>query len=298
MARAVWYVPNQQIPSPNRRLVIPGPIVRISPDELHIDDPEYYDELYGSQTKKRDKYAPWVQLSGIPGSIFSTVPHDLHRLRRSALNPLFSKQAVTKFEDVIQQKVSRLAGRFEKASRTGEVIRADAALTALTTDVICNYMFAADEDYLMHDDFKLAWKKCLDVGFEAGAFLRQFPSMGAFFKSLHMTVLAKLNPPLHMLMDMRLGIDRRVDLFLQRKSDKKIPDGGDGGRQTLFETLLDHPDLPEHERTKERLLDEIRILTGAGSETTGQTLAWIMFYLLSDPVKLQVSLHTRLELSR
>jgi hypothetical protein len=48
----------------------PGPIVRINPDELHIDDPEYYEEIYGSTTRKRDKYGPWVALAELPVQAF------------------------------------------------------------------------------------------------------------------------------------------------------------------------------------------------------------------------------------
>src|SRR4051812_204432 len=63
-----------------------GPIVRINPYELHILDPDFYLELYASN-RKLDKYRWWTNLAGADGSGFSAVPHDLHRLRRGALNP-------------------------------------------------------------------------------------------------------------------------------------------------------------------------------------------------------------------
>ncbi|KAJ4504170.1 hypothetical protein HRR75_007793 [Exophiala dermatitidis] len=38
-----------------------GPVIRISPDELHIRDSDYYEELYAPGAKKRDKYAGMVR---------------------------------------------------------------------------------------------------------------------------------------------------------------------------------------------------------------------------------------------
>src|ERR1700761_7964059 len=47
-----------------------GPIVRITPRELHIQDSAFYDELYAPRNRKTDKDAEWVKFS-MPGSMFS-----------------------------------------------------------------------------------------------------------------------------------------------------------------------------------------------------------------------------------
>lgn len=42
-------------PDPNHQ----GPIIRINPHEIHMNDPEYIDEVYAGSSKKRDKYR-WI----------------------------------------------------------------------------------------------------------------------------------------------------------------------------------------------------------------------------------------------
>lgn len=49
--------------------------------------------------------------------------------------------------------------------------------------------------------------------------------------------------------------------------------------------MLDSPDLSVEDKSEERLGEEVRAIVGAGTETTGNTLATIAFYLLSDPEK-------------
>ncbi|KAK3356446.1 hypothetical protein B0T25DRAFT_565814 [Lasiosphaeria hispida] len=56
--------------------------------DFHIIDPDFYRDLYAS-SRDLDKYRWWKNLAGADGSGFSTVPHDLHRLRRGALNGSF-----------------------------------------------------------------------------------------------------------------------------------------------------------------------------------------------------------------
>lgn len=43
-----------------------GPIVRVNPDELHINDPEFYDTVYRAGSAVRDKFPPSCLFAGTP----------------------------------------------------------------------------------------------------------------------------------------------------------------------------------------------------------------------------------------
>jgi cytochrome P450 len=49
--------------------------------------------------------------------------------------------------------------------------------------------------------------------------------------------------------------------------------------------MLSSPDLPESDKKMARLALEVRTFVGAGTETTGNTLSSITFYLLANPDK-------------
>lgn len=46
-------------------------------------------------------------------SVGGSIKHDLHRKRREALNPFFSKKSVTNLEPMISQKVEQLHQHLE-----------------------------------------------------------------------------------------------------------------------------------------------------------------------------------------
>lgn len=57
-----------------------GPIVRINPHELHINDPEYIDTLYSGPSKIRDKYRWMARMIAC-----KPTPHRISKLRDSDL---------------------------------------------------------------------------------------------------------------------------------------------------------------------------------------------------------------------
>lgn len=51
-------------------MILKGPIVRISPDELHCNDPGFINTIYAAGSQKRDKYS---FLTGQFGLVLRTV---------------------------------------------------------------------------------------------------------------------------------------------------------------------------------------------------------------------------------
>lgn len=257
-----------------------GPIVRITPNELHIKDPEFYNELYAPSSKRRDKYANWTVLAGAPTSTFATVSHAHHRLRRSALNPFFSKRAVANAESLIWDKVQHLSRRLENAQRNEDVVRLDAAYMALTMDIITHYAYGESYHYLSEEDFKAEWKETVINGSANGALLRQFPWALPILKAIPLSVLDVMVPKAAALMHWQRMIRKQVETTIENDRD------GVKAKGTIFQAMLDS-DLPPEEKAADRLQDEGQTLVGAGSETTAKALSLITFYLLQNKPLLQ-----------
>jgi DNA-directed RNA polymerase subunit E'/Rpb7 len=62
-----------------------GLIVRVAPDELHIRDSHFFDEVY--MKNKPNKHG-WDTKFGSKHSTFTTEDGSLHRRRRVALSPM------------------------------------------------------------------------------------------------------------------------------------------------------------------------------------------------------------------
>ncbi|TVY42179.1 Cytochrome P450 monooxygenase [Lachnellula occidentalis] len=247
-----------------------GPIVRINPHELHISDPEYYGEIYGSAKHVRDKYQPWTA-GGALTSVIATVGHEHHRLRRAALSPFYTKSSVRASEPIIREHVKVLTTRLQEASQTGKVIRIDAAFIALSLDVIYKYCFAEDMKLLLAEDFALEWRNALMTSAELAKVFKHLPLLK---RAMPKAMLVKwLGPLLDWKSQCREFAERVINEFESKK------DGEQTEHKTIFHTILES-DLPAEEKTLDRLSDEGQILMGAAAETTGTSLTKTIFHLL------------------
>ena len=76
--------------------MIKGPIVRINPWEVHINDPAFVDTLWANSRMEKDVF--FYGGFGIPQSSVATVSPESHKIRRGAMAQFFSKANVAKLE--------------------------------------------------------------------------------------------------------------------------------------------------------------------------------------------------------
>ncbi|OKL60205.1 hypothetical protein UA08_04932 [Talaromyces atroroseus] len=263
-----------------------GPIVRITPYELHVKDPQFYDDIYAASTRKTEKYLNFVSHFGTPLSMITTIGHDHHRIRRAPLNSFFSKRSVVRLEPVIQENIDKLCKRFDDDCAAQNVVRLDVAFIALTTDIITRYSYGKSYNYLNEPDYKLEWKDAVLEASANGAAMRHFPFMLALSKNMPRSLLRKLNSRIAILLEIQ-DMVRSQSLESLNNSNKGTNTGENGQKKSIFDALNDPELLAPEERTIDRLQDEGQILLGAGSETTAKSLTVIALHLLRDPSVLE-----------
>ena len=190
--------------------IVEGPLVRISPDELHINDPDFIKELYGGHSSKRDRYkfsarqfglvSPQLArtyLTTVQGSrgerfgaseydglspssdqaqsVSGTLGHDLHRLRRNALSSFFSKASITRLEPLIVRNVQLLCSQIEQYESSSRPVPLSMAFSCLSTDIAAEYAFSTSYNFLQVPDFQTPFYRAFAFAFRAAAFVKHLP---------------------------------------------------------------------------------------------------------------------------
>ena len=125
-----------------------GPIVRVTPDELHVNDPSFIPELMPTGKIRREKYPRLSQVFALSQATGVTVDHDLHRTRRGAMAKMFSKESIRRLEPIMRKSLNTLMVRLEEFRMKDEEIRVLHMFGAFTSDVITEYAYGFNSDWM------------------------------------------------------------------------------------------------------------------------------------------------------
>jgi hypothetical protein len=183
-----------------------GPIVRVNPDEVHIDDPDFWNEVYGASTpsKPMDKSGKFKYRFGIPDATFSTSEAELHRARRAALAPFFSMQRIRNLNPKISETIERISCRLSNEyAGTGRVLNVSDMWSSMTIDVTSDLAFSRPVNCSAAPDFKSP----LSVGMQniiwAGHWNAHFKILVDVMNWIPDWVLGTLIPPFKPILEFR-----------------------------------------------------------------------------------------------
>lgn len=187
----------------------PGPIIRISPNEIHLNDPANYDKIYNvlsKFTKDPSFYGPIEGPVRTP-VILTVISNEAHRARRSALNPFFSRRSVLDLETVVRSKSLLFCEILSSALSKDEIdleheskdkkkaFNAHGAIRAFATDVITEYAYANCWNFLDEEDFGAWYPRAIRAVQTMFVWFQTFPGLIPVFGWVPDRVNMLLFPP-------------------------------------------------------------------------------------------------------
>ncbi|KAA8642750.1 cytochrome P450 [Aspergillus tanneri] len=261
-----------------------GPVVRINPTELHVDDPNYYNEIYCNSTSARpiDKIEKHKYRFNIPDATFSTVPAEHHRLRRAAIAPFFSKARVRNLNGNLQKIIDRISHRLAtEYAGSGCVFNIINMWSSMTADVITELAFGRSADFSAAPDFLSPFTASMSNLAFAAHYNTHFGFLPELMNWLPDGLVGSLVPSFKPILDYRTATRQQLRQILSSKKDT----AKESATPTIFHDILTGH-LPPEELTLKRLTEEATSVNGAGMETVTWTLSVACFHILDQPAVL------------
>jgi cytochrome P450 len=151
-------------------------VIRIAPNELHINDPEVFQDI----TKVRSRFIkdPWFySFVTFPGTYIGETDPSKHRVRRLVLTPAFSPQRVHELAPMVKEKTDFLLRRFSEISAAGKPVNIFNTTKAFTIDIISQIIFGKESKCMEDPNFRNQFIEFLHATFNMGWLALAFPNV-------------------------------------------------------------------------------------------------------------------------
>lgn len=267
-----------------------GPVVRINPHEIHIDDPDYYHEFYSS-SKKLKKYPWYYKVSGVSDVSFGTEDHEMHRQRIGIYRNLFSLRSIHAFQPNIQLYIKRLCQKFDEHSASQIPLNVSHAYRCLTSDTITSYIGLGHGPLLEDVNLGKSYREYARIVTESSVLARHFQFV-TYFRYLPHWFVRHLSARFGVL---KAHLDVSSQTLLRCTTTNTRMQRLTQQVALACEGRIERDDTPhstmisgiigneKHSATtRKEITEEALILEGGGTDSTGQALEVATFYILND----------------
>ncbi|KAI1271765.1 cytochrome P450 [Xylaria sp. FL0933] len=253
-----------------------GPIIRITPQEVHFNDAEFVNTIYPTTGRKTDKPPLVGQRTGTPESIVATISHERHRIRRNSISTFFSAASVGRVESSIKGKLEKMLERWNNFGRGGDaVLKMATVFQAYASDVITSYAFGDSANFLDDENWGEGYFSSQERYFRLTHIFGCFPIIMRLVNHMPAWVMSIFIPNLS-------AMSERQEWMINRIRQIRTSPDPNAVKSTIFEGILTS-NLSENEKTDTRMAHDAQLIILAGESTTGHTLSAILFELLSHP---------------
>ncbi|KAL4791866.1 putative cytochrome P450 [Aspergillus venezuelensis] len=261
-----------------------GPILRINPQEIVINDPTFYNEVYvAANTRRTEIWNKYRASLGLDGSHHLTQNHELHRRRRKPREPFFSRLSIDRIEPTIIEEVNMLNKRIIGLAGSGWVIRLDHVFSAFTGDVIGRICSETPPNLIQGEDIGRDWHNLIEGLGRQVLPLMHIPYLALLAQMIPDTITSRIYPGGDVFKVLREMATTHITATKREKiSTGKVQETQDT-KTSIYRHILFSSGMPESECDTERLSREAVILYSAGTATTARTLTIMCFHILSNP---------------
>ncbi|KAF2868115.1 cytochrome P450 [Massariosphaeria phaeospora] len=262
-----------------------GPIIRVTPHELHIKDPRFFDDVYAKNPHVMKE--GWDKRFGSEHSVMTTVDAALHKRRRAALSPMFSRRSIIDFIHIIHRHIDTLSTRMQEFEAGQQPMNLTLAFPALTGDIIMDYFFGFNNGQLKNPQFESFHEAFMKIG-STGHLATQFPFILPMMNAIPHSITERLQPAAKPLLQFKREMATLIARTLRGESLHS-----NSAPKTIFHSILASKHLPPTDKTQQRLEDEAQIIIGGGVETTAFALTIASFHIIHTP-RIYARLHADL----
>ena len=262
--------------------------MRINPYEIHIDDPDFYEELYVWSTKgKSNKWSWSMKMFGqTDRGAFDTLDHDKHRMRREPWNRCFSKSTVARLQPLlIQTCVNKMCDRLAEHQAAGKTVLMTHVYACLAADVISKYAFPKGYGLLEAPDFPSGQHDAMMALTEMCHLFKQFGWLFPALIGMPLWLTRWMSPEFDLVVKERDALlEQCIEVAEQRKTtENQEKDNREdmAGRPSMVEAFLDS-NLPEADKAVGRIQTEMFGAMQAGTLTSSHSLTMATYFILAD----------------
>ncbi|KAF4884779.1 Cytochrome P450 monooxygenase BOT1 [Colletotrichum fructicola] len=256
-----------------------GPVIRISPDRIHVSDPSFFREVYANNSRYLKDSGFYQAFGTLKYSIVMLIDPEEHKQRRNTVKSLFSTRQMDQLAPSILDVVRRAMNRAQRSYDGGAPLNIQALWSSV--DTIMSVLFDRQMNFVDSDEEMPPFLDAMTKFADNFLLTKHFPLMNRLAVGLPMSIAGMIIPGF-------AAFRKQCSEWIgeiEEKQAKGLTTASDG-RPTYFDLLLRSNAKMPNGLNREALVDEAFVLCFAGTDTTGIGLSLGTYYLLKNPEKL------------